>query len=392
MRIGIDAQTILNPEMGDAAGLGHYTYQLIRHLLMTDKENEYFLFFSYRVRQKDIEKIEKFGNPNIKVKRFPFSCYKKFLPLVYSEMLANAFFLKHRLDVLHVPGGRTPLAYKGKLVVTAHNLAIKKFPELFSKKEIFKSKIKPPAYNKADITIATSESAKKDLMNNFGVDENKIKVVYNAFDEKFFNDASVNEIQKAKNKYRIEGEYILFMNTIKPLNNLSRLIEAFSKSRLILKGKKPNSNYKLVLAGKSGWMSDEIKQIAKDFGLKNEIIFPGYIAPQDLNALFAGADIFVSVPIYEEFGSPVLEAMACGVPVICSDVSSLPEITNGVAQMVNPYDLDGIKNTILKILDDDGLRREMKKKGLEQARKFHWKKTAEETIRIYEEVSNSTHP
>ena len=386
MRIGIDAQTILNPEMGDAAGLGHYTFQLIRHLLMTDKENEYFLFFSYRVRQKDIEKIEKFGNPNIKIKRFPFSCYKKFLPLVYSEMLANSFFLKYKLDVLHIPGGRAPLAYKKKLVVTAHNLAIKKFPELFSKKELLKSKIKPPAYNKADITIATSESAKKDLINNFGVDENKIRVVYNAFDEKFFNDASVNEIQEAKNKYKIKGEYILFMNTIKPLNNLSRLIEAFSKSRLILKGKKPNSNYKLVLAGKSGWLADEIKQIAKDFGLKNEIIFPGYIAPQDLNALFAGADIFISVPIYEEFGSPVLEAMACGTPVICSDVSSLPEITNGVAQMVNPYDIDGIKNTILKVLDDDKLREDIKKRGLEQARKFHWKKTAEETVKIYEEV------
>ena len=386
MRIGIDAQTILNPEMGDAAGLGHYTYQLIRHLLMTDRENEYFLFFSYRVRQKDIEKIEKFGNPNIKIKRFPFSCYKKFLPLVYSEMLVNSFFLKYKLDVLHTPGGRVPLAYKRKLIVTAHNLAIKKFPELFSKKELLKSKIKPPAYNKADIIIATSESAKKDLVNNFGVDENKIRVVYNAFDEKFFNDASVTEIQEMKNKYKIEGEYILFMNTIKPLNNLSRLIEAFSKSRLILKGKKPNSNYKLVLAGKSGWMSDEIKQIARDFGLKNEIIFPGYIAPQDLNALFAGADIFVSVPVYEEFGSPVLEAMACGTPVICSDVSSLPEITNGVAQMVNPYDIDGIKNTILKVLDDDKLREDIKKRGLEQARKFHWKKTAEETVKIYEEV------
>jgi len=386
MRIGIDAQTILNPEMGDAAGLGHYTYQLIRYLLKTDKKNEYFLFFSYRVRQKDIEKIEKFGNPNVKIRRFPFSYYKKFLPLVYSEMLANSFFLKYKLDVLHVPGGRAPLAYKKKLIVTAHNLAIKKFPELFSKKDLVKFKIKPPILSKADAVIATSKSAKEDLINDFKVKESKIKVIHNAFDEKFFRDANITEIENVKNKYKIDGEYILFMNTIKPLNNLSRLIEAFSKSRLILKGKKPNSNYKLVLAGKSGWMSDEIKQIAKDFGLKNEVIFPGYIDPQDLNALFAGADIFVSAPIYEEFGSPVLEAMACGVPVICSEVSSLPEITNGAARMINPYDVDGIKNTILDVLDDDKLREDMKRKGLEQAKKFHWKKTAEETVKIYEEM------
>ncbi|MCK4800231.1 glycosyltransferase family 4 protein, partial [Candidatus Parcubacteria bacterium] len=369
MKIGIDAQTILNPKMGDAAGLGHYTYQLIRYLLKIDKENEYVLYFNYRVRKRD---IEKFNMPNVTIRRFPFSCYKRFLPLAYTELLASSFFMRDKLDLLHIPGGRAPITYKKKIVVTAYDLAKKKFPELFSKKEIAAFKIKPPAFNRSDTVIATSEFARKDLQENFKVDENKIKVIYNSFDEKFFRDANVAEVQEVKNKYRIEGEYILFMNTIKPLNNLSRLIEAFSKLRLILKGKKPNSNYKLVLAGKSGWMSDEIHQIAKDFGLKNEVIFPGYIQPKDLNALFAGADAFVSVPIYEEFGAPVLEAMACGVPTVCSNISSLPEIAGGVTQMVDPYDIEGIKNAILKILDDDRLRDEMKRKGLEQAKKFHW--------------------
>ena len=384
MKIGIDAQTILNPEMGDAAGLGHYTYQLIRYLLEIDKENEYFLYFNYRVREKD---IKKFSAPNVKIRRFPFSCYKRFLPLAYSEMLISAFFLRDRLDVLHIPGGRAPLTYKRKFTVTAYDLAVKKFPELFSKKERIKFKIKPSAFNGADKVIANSESAKNDLKSFFEVSGDKIRVIHNAFDEKFFKDANVDEIQNVKNKYRIDGEYILFMNTIKPLNNLTRLIEAFSKSRLILKGKKPNSNYKLILAGKSGWMSDEIHQIAKDFGLKNEVIFPGYIDPKDLNALFAGADIFVSVPVYEEFGAPVLEAMASGIPVVCSNVSSLPEITGGAAELVDSYDIEGIKNAILKILDDDRLKDDLKRKGLEQARKFHWKKTAEETLKVFKEVA-----
>ena len=384
MKIGIDAQTILNPEMGDAAGLGHYTYQLIRYLLEIDQENEYFLYFNYRVREKD---IKKFSAPNVKIRRFPFSCYKRFLPLAYSEMLISAFFLRDRLDVLHIPGGRVPLTYKRKFTVTAYDLAVKKFPELFSKKERIKFKIKPSAFNRADKVIASSEAAKNDLKSFFEVSGDKIRIIHNAFDEKFFADAKMSEIQKVKNKYRIDSEYILFMNTIKPLNNLTRLIEAFSKLRLILKGKKPNSNYKLVLAGKSGWMSDEIHQIAKDFGLKNEVIFPGYIDPKDLNALFAGADIFVSVPVYEEFGAPVLEAMASGIPVVCSNVSSLPEITGGAAELVDSYDIEGIKNAILKILDDDKLRDDLKKKGLEQAKKFHWKKTAEETLKVFEKVA-----
>lgn len=384
MRIGIDAQTILNPSLGDAAGLGHYTYQLIRHLLEIDDKNEYFLFFNYRVRKKD---IKKFTKSNVTIRHFPFSYYKQFLPLVYSEMLASAFFARDRLDILHVPGARTPRTYNGKLVVTAYNLAMKKYPELFPQKSVIKFKIKPPAFKKADLVIATSKAAKEDLKNDFEVDEKKIRVVYNAFDEKFFKDAPLSEIQKVKEKYRIDGEYILFMNTIKPLNNLTRLIEAFSRLRLILKGKKPNSNYKLVLAGKSGWLADEIKQMAKDFGIKNEVIFTGYIEPQDLNGLFSGADVFISVPLYEEFGSPVLEAMACGVPVICSNISSLPEIANGAAILVDPYDVEGMKNAILRISDDIHLREELKKKGLEQARKFHWRKTAEETLKVYGEIT-----
>jgi len=384
MKIGIDAQTILNPKMGNADGIGHYTYQLIRHLLEIDNENEYVLFFNYKVREKD---IKKFNKANVAIKRFPFSYYKRFLPLVYSEILVSSFFSRGRLDLLHIPGGTIPITYKKKTVVTAYNLAIKKFPELFPRKEIIKFKIKPPALNRAHAVIATSKAARDDLISDFKVDENKIKVINNAFDEKFFNSATADEVRKVKEKYRIKGEYILFMNTIKPLNNLVRLIEAFSKLRLVLKGKKQDSNYKLVLAGKSGWLSNEIKQIAKDFGIKNEVIFPGYIEPEDLNPLFAGADVFISVPVYEEFGSSVLEAMACGVPVICSDVPSLVEITNGAAVLVNPYNIDGIKNAILETLDDDKLKENLRQKGRDQASKFHWRNTAKKTLEVYKEVA-----
>ncbi|MDF1498594.1 MAG: glycosyltransferase family 1 protein [Patescibacteria group bacterium] len=383
MRIGIDAQTILNPKKGDLTGIGHYTYQLIKYLLEIDQKNEYVLFFNYRVRSKDIKKFEK---ENVKICRFPFSQYKKYLPFAYSEMLSSAYFLKEKLDVLHVPGGRAPITYKKKLTVSSYKLGIEKYPEMYSKKEVIKYKTKPPAYKRADVVIAPTESAKSELINSFKIESEKIRVINNAFDKKFFQDASVTQIQKAKEKYGIDGEYILFMNTIKPLNNLSRLIEAFLKLRLILKGKKQNSNYKLVIAGKSGWMSDKIMQIAKDFGLKNEVIFPGYIEPDDLNAVFSGADIFVSVPIYEEFGATVLEAFACGIPVVCSNVPSLKEIAGDVAIMVDPYDIDGIKCSILKVLDDNSLRESLKKRGLEVAKKYHWKKTAEETLKVFEEV------
>ncbi len=387
MRIGIDAQTVLNPAMGSAAGLGHYTYQLTRHLLKADTENQYVVFVNYRVREKDLEKIQE--RKNVKVRRFPFSYYKSFLPVVYSETLANAFFMRENVDVLHVPGGRLPIGYRRKFVATAHDLALNKNPELFPKKDLVKYRIKAPAYKRAEAVIASCGAAKKDLMEYFYVDEKKVHVIPNAFDEKFYKVSSLEDIQAVKTKYRIDGEYILFLNTIKPLNNLSRLIEAFARLRMILKSDMPKSDYKLVLAGKSGWMADEIKQTAKDFGLKNEVIFTGYVESQDLNPLFDGAEVFVSVPIYEDFGSTVLEAFASGVPVVCSNVTSYPEITGGAAKLVDPYDTDGIRDAILEILRDESLCSEMKEKGLVQARKYHWENTARKTLKVFEEVGSS---
>jgi hypothetical protein len=385
MRIGIDAQTILNPAKGSASGLGHYNYQLLRYLLRTDTKNDYVAFVNYRVREKDLEKLKKYKN--VTVRRFPFSQYKNFLPVVYSETLANAFFMRENLDVLHVPGGRLPIGYRRKFTAYAHDLALNTNPELFPKKDLMKYRVKTPAYRRADAVIAASEAGKRDLIKYFYVDEKKIRVVHNAFDKKFYDVATVDQVQAVKNKYGVDGEYILFMNTIKPINNLSRLIEAFAKLRMILKSDMPKSDYKLVLAGKNGWMANEIKQTAKDFGLKNEVIFTGYVKPKDLNPLFDGAEVFVSVPIYEDFGSSVLEAFSSAVPVVCSNVTSYPEITGEGAIMIDPYDTDGMRDAILEILRDENLRNEMKVKGLIQARKFSWENTARETLKVFEEVA-----
>ena len=154
MRIGIDARTILNPEIGEAAGLGHYTYQLIRHLLEVDEDlargkNEYVLFFDNRVRKRD---VQKFSRKNVKIKHFPFSSHKKYLPGVYSELLIAGTLSKEKLDVLHSPCGEIPLIYRSPTVITACNLAFFKRPELFSKKQRLMAKVMPgPSFKKANM-------------------------------------------------------------------------------------------------------------------------------------------------------------------------------------------------------------------------------------------------
>jgi glycosyltransferase involved in cell wall biosynthesis len=388
MRIGIDARTILNPEIGQAAGVGHYTYQLIRHLLISDRnlksnKNEYVLFFDNCLRKKD---AKKFQQKNVAIRNLPFSTYKRFLPGVYSETLIGAALARERLNILHSVCCGIPIIYRGKLIVTARDLAFYKMPELFPRWLRIKSRMPQSLFKRANAVIATSQSSKKDLIELFGLDPKKIFVVPNGIDGRFFKKAPKKEIERVKKKYKIKGKYLLFMSTIKPLNNLTRLITAFSKIEKKLNKKGTGEKYFLVLAGKDGWLSEEIHQIATDLGLKKEIIFPGYIPPKDLNPIFDGAELFVFPPVYEEFGAPVLEAMATGTPVIASNVSSIPEIAGGAAELVDPYDVDKMGEKILELISDKRRQEEMIKNGLIQAKKFTWPKCARETLEVYEKV------
>jgi len=228
MKIGIDARTILNPEKGEAIGVGHYTYQLIRHLLQLDKENEYVLFFDFRVREKD---IKKFSQPNVKIKFYPFSDYKKYLPGAYSEILGTATLMKEKLDLIHAtsPSSRIPMSYRGKVLVTMHNLAIYKVPELFPRiKRTRDRAVVSLMAGHADKIIAVSNSIKKDILEIFKYPEEKISVVRSGFDKRLFEESKISR-EKVLEKYGIASDkkYILFLGTLDPVKNLARLFEAY---------------------------------------------------------------------------------------------------------------------------------------------------------------------
>lgn len=382
MRIGIDARTILNPEKGEAIGVGHYTYQLIRHLLEIDHENEYVIFFDFRAREKD---VKKFSKPNVKIKFYPFSDYKKYLPGAYSEILGTATLAKENLDILHStsPLSRIPVAYRGKCVVTFHDLAMYKVPHSFPAVKTAHDKA---VYNlmvkKADKIIAVSESTRKDLEDIFKVPEEKIKVIYSGLDERFFEISPVDP-QKILARFDITKKYILFLGTIEPVKNLSRLFEAFAQFKEEYKKQFKKFDYQLVLAGKRGWLSKEYPQIAKDLGIGKDVVFTGYIIGDELVPLFKNSQFFVMPSLYEGFGMTVLEAFATGTPAIISRVSSLPEIAGDAAYYVNPIDKNEIAEALMKFATDENLRNNYRIKGLEQVKNFDWEKTAGETLEIY---------
>ena len=386
MKIGIDARSILNPEKGDAIGVGHYTYQLIRHLLKNDTENEYVIFFDFRVREKD---VKKFARPNVTIKFYPFSDYRKYLPGAYGEILGTAILQKEKLDVLHSmsAANRIPMGYTGKTVITFHDMAMFNVPQCLSAVKRTRSKaVSRMMAHKADRIISVSNSLQQDLEKFLGVPSDKITVIYPGLDERFFQ---LPEIDSAKviSKYDISKKYILFLGTLEPSKNISRLLDAFSRFKVEQKKKNAGKfDYQLVLAGKRGWLSQEYLQMIKDLGLVKDVIFTGYVIGDELVPLFRKAEFFVMPSLYEGFGMTVLEAFATETPAIISRVASLPELAGDAAHFINPLDTIELAKAMALFAGDESLRGQHKSKGLAQAKKFNWDKAAKETLEVYNDL------
>lgn len=387
MKIGIDARTILNPLKGDAIGVGHYTYQLIRHLLEIDTKNEYVLFFDARVRQKD---IRKFTRKNTKIVFYPFSDYKKYMPGAYNEILGSATLSRENCDVLHVTSTevRIPSTYRGKLVVTLHDLGIYKVPEMYKRTSRMRMNIvKKFMLQKADHIIAVSETIKKDVQSICQSSDTKTSVIYSGLDERFFDDATCGGKNMPK-KFGITKKYILFLGTIEPSKNVTRLLHAFSlfKEDRIKKSRRELCDYQLLVAGKPGWLSSDIKHMVRDLQLAKDVKFSGYVIGDELVPLFKQAQFFVLPSLYEGFGTTILEAFATGTPAIITNAGSAPEIANGAAKLVNPVDTKEIAEAMMEFANDEELRDNFRAKGSQRAKDFDWEKTARETVEIYEDI------
>lgn len=386
MKIGIDARTILNPEKGDAIGVGHYTYQLIRHLLKNDTENEYVIFFDFRVREKD---VKKFTKPNVKIKFYPFSDYKKYMPGVYNEILGAATLQKEKLDVLHTtsPMSRTPQSYTGKTIVTFHDMGMfaveKYYPALRRTRAKVLSRMMA---KKADRIIAVSEAIKKEIEQYLEGTNGKTDIVRSGIDARFFQDPE--DGKKALEKFGIKKKYILFLGTLEHSKNIGRLLEAFAKfKQKETQGGSDNFEYQLVLAGKRGHDSDFFKKKAQDLKISKDVVFTGYVVGDELVPLFKGAEFFVMPSLYEGFGMTALEAFATKTPAILGKIPTLEEVAGDAAYFVDPKSTEEIVEAIGKFAHDETLRESYRQKGIERVKGFDWDKTARETLEIYRQVA-----
>lgn len=387
MRIGIDARTILHPHTKDAIGLGHYTFHLIKHLLELDQKNSYVLFFDKDTREKD---IKRFTKENVKIVYFPFSAYTKFLPGMYNEILTSAMLKKEELDILHMisPLARVPVSYRGKVVTTVHDLGMYKVPENYRKMRVAHTKaITALTIKRAQHVIAASQALKKDVVDMFSRDPQTITTVYTGLDQRFHTPKNDSQ-KKVPKKFGITKKYILFLGTVHPVKNITRLLHAFSlfsEKRRQLHAS-DTSDYQLLIAGKPGWLSRDIKNFVHDLDVDRDVKFTGYITGDEVLPLFHHAEFFVSPSLYEGFGSTVIEAFAAGTPVIASKVGSVPEIAGDAAHLINPMDTHEITEALEKFASDKELRKSYAGKGQIRAKDFSWEKTAKQTLEVYKKM------
>jgi len=352
-------------------GLGVYTRKLIEGLSAIDFENRYYIFAN---SSSSIEP----HNANFKIIHYSIPENLKVKKLFVENVIVPFSAVKKKIDIFHFTSFVISYLYPGKFISTINDIAFLKYPEILSKKRDYYYKFfLKNALKKARFIITISDSTKRDVLNYYNFPEDSIKTIYlSAGDE--FKPASREEIGKVKEKYNLKERYILFVSTLEPRKNIVNLLKAF---KLI-----NEKDVQLLICGKKGWLYEDIYNEITESSLEESVIIEDSVPKDDLIQLYSGAEFFILPSLYEGFGLPVLEAMACGTPVITSGVSSLPEVGGDAALYVDPLNIEDIADKISQLLSDDTLKSEMREKGFEQVKKFSWEKCAKETLEVYNKV------
>lgn len=380
MNISFDVLPLISDNM---SGIGYCQAGLVGEMVKSHPEDRYlYEYFSRKDHEVKRNRLKAYMHENCDINESHFSgflyrCIMNMIPVPYSLFFGKKSELTHFFNYI------IPPFVHGKKVVTIHDMVVKAYPETvrFRTKHLLNTGMKK-SMKRADVIITDSEFSKSEIEKYFPQYSHKVQVVYCGVNsDKFYPVEDNSVIEKVKKSLDIEGEYFLYLGTIEPRKNLERLIEAYS---LLLK--KDENVPRLVMAGGKGWLNSNIYQKVVELKLEKYVQFTKYIPDEDLCPLINGAMAFVFPSIYEGFGMPPLEAMACGVPVVCSKEASLPEVVGDCAVMIDAYDPQSIADGMYRIYSDKALADELRVRGLQRAKEFTWHRFSEKLHGIYEAV------
>ena len=345
-------------------GIGTYVRNVVRHLASLDRETTYLLFCNPA------------DEPTLR------DLAENFVPVVdtapgYGLREHVSIPLKLRrlgADLLHSPHYVRPLFCPVPSVVTIHDCIHLLFPQYLPNRMAFRYAryVMGNAIRKSALVYTVSEASRADILRFYpATDPAKVHVVPNAIDAELLQDPGPEETDRVRERYQLRGRFVLFAGNVKPHKNLERLIRAFARVRAL----EGNEDLRLVLIGDDVGRYGSLRRTADEAGVRQEVRFFGFVPHQTLAALYRMATVFAFPSLYEGFGLPPLEAMACGTPVLTSRISSLPEVVGDGALLIDPYNEEEIASGIARILDDEDLRRRLVERGLERAASFSWQRS-----------------
>lgn len=386
MHIGIDVQEIVGK-----TGVKRYVYNLVAALATMDRQNKYTLFFN-SLRNKP--RLPSFNNGNfeLSIEKFPPHLRSPLIVREIVEKIRFRLFLprilqKKQIDVFHVPFEHNILACSSALkqgirtVLTIHDLIPFFFNSTFdprtTRRYIYNLRL---LGKKVDAIIVISLNTKNDVMKLLHVEPEKIKVIYEGVDERFMPIQNKAALLEIRDKYRIDDNFILYIGLLHPRKTFN-LIRGYYELRHT-----DNLRCKLVIVGEKKLAYRDMLNTIRKLRIKNDVVFIGYVPDQDIVLLLNAANLFVYPSLYEGLGLPPLEAMACGTPVVTSNVSSMPEVVGDAAILVNPNSVRELANAMYEGLTNSALRKKLIDRGLRRAKLFRWQETARKTLEVYQAV------
>jgi glycosyltransferase involved in cell wall biosynthesis len=373
VRIAIDARSAVE----EAAGIGRFTRGLIDGLAAVDPDNTYRLLLPRGATWPSLLP------PNFAIRPFPLSFrasavlwHRLGAPLPVTRFTGEA-------DVYHAPNFLLPPTGRSRGVVTVHDLTFFHHPECAvpGLVKLLKREV-PRSLARAAAVTADSQATASDLVAAFAARPEQITVVPGAVDARFRPERRPEVLAAMDRLYGGERPFILTVGRLEPRKNLRRLIAAYAEVRERLSGAP-----RLLIAGGQGWLYQDLYDAVIELGLTDEVVFLGFVPDDHLPALLSLARAFVYPSLYEGFGLPVLEAMACGTPVACSNTSSLPEVAGEAALLFDPTDTAAIGAALERLLNDDALRADLARRGPEQAARFSWTDSARRLRALYERIA-----
>src|SRR5262245_32065686 len=371
MRIALDAI----PLTGTKTGVGHYTDALAEGLARAYPDHQYDLLSPFEFD------LDYNGDR-------PKNLNRQFIPLRIDSIFRKWWLLGlpwllriYDVDVFHGTNYCVPVFAPCPTVVTIHDLSLFTQSHTHEVANVKQGKRRMPIMARlASLIIAPSEWTRREIVEQLRINPEKIRVIYEAAREGM-KPLPPHLCQSALDKYQIRRPYLLYVGTIEPRKNLLTLIRAYDEL-LLTTTRRPQ----LALCGGRGWLCDEVYKLVEDLKLQDQVHFTGYVEDADLPALYSAAEAFLYPSLYEAFGLPPLEAMACGAPVITRDASSLPEVLGKAGLTHAPTDTRALTAAIAKLLGDEAMREHFKREGSKQAAKFSWERAARETQAVYDEV------